>query len=174
MRTQIVIASDTHGYGQFLPLLEKAYPHADVYLHCGDLEEDPHSYPHWIFVAGNNDFYGDDRVMPGARVVTINGIRIFQTHSHRFGYYNREEKIAARARELNCQIAVFGHTHVPMARQIHGVWLINPGSLRFPRDGNSPCYAVIDVDDDGTVHPHLLHEEDWPFASPVKKSRWGW
>ncbi|UNT94486.1 metallophosphoesterase [Allobaculum sp. Allo2] len=150
----------------------KAYPHADLFLHCGDLENSPEYFPAWIFVRGNND-YGGNRMMPDSRVVSYAGIRIYMTHSHRLGYYSRLEKLAALAKENDCQIAVFGHTHVPLIKKVNGVLLVNPGSMRFPRDGNSPCYAVIEVDDNDQIHAKLIHQEDWPFKP---KNSWtgGW
>lgn len=173
MGTQIVAVSDTHGLSQVLPLLEKAYPHASAYLHMGDLEDDPRLYPKWIFVRGNNDYmFGME--IPDARVVRVNDTRIYMTHSHRFGYSRREERIAAAAKENDCQIALFGHTHVPVARKIDGIWVVNPGSVAFPRDGKSSCYAVIDIEEDGTIEPHLLHEEEWPFRLPAQNRRWFW
>lgn len=173
MSTQIIVASDTHGASQLLPLLEKAYPEADAYLHCGDLEDDPRMYLYWIFVGGNNDFFFDAQ-MPEERVVSVNGVRVFMTHSHRFSYYRREEQIVAKAKEKGCQIAVYGHTHVPSIVKRDGVWLINPGSMRLPRDGRSGCYAVIEVDNEGHISAGLFHEEDWPFESPIKPFKWRW
>lgn len=172
MKAQIIVASDTHGAGNLLTKLEKAYPHADLFLHCGDLENSPEYFPAWIFVRGNND-YGGNRLMPDSRVVSYAGIRIYMTHSHRLGYYSRLEKLAALAKENDCQIAVFGHTHVPLIKKVNGVLLVNPGSMRFPRDGNSPCYAVIEVDDNDQIHAKLIHQEDWPFKP---KNSWtgGW
>lgn len=43
MSTEIIVASDTHGRGDLLRELERAYPRADLFLHCGDLEESPSS-----------------------------------------------------------------------------------------------------------------------------------
>lgn len=170
MSTQIVAASDTHGMSGLLGKLEQAYPHAALFLHCGDLEDDPRLYPAWILVRGNNDYMYPN--MPDSRVVRYDGIGIYMTHSHLFGYARREEKIAAKAKENDCQIALFGHTHVPVCKQVHGVWLINPGSMRFPRDGKSPCYALITIEDDRSIKAELIHEEDWPFEVEKSKNHW--
>ena len=41
-------------------------------------------------------------------------------------------------------VVLFGHTHVAFDEEKDGVRLINPGALRYPRDGE-PSYAIIDI-----------------------------
>ena len=46
-----------------------------------------------------------------------------------------------------------GHTHIPLVRQVNGTWLVNPGSVGFPKDGNPlAAYAVL------TLGPELSVE----------------
>lgn len=167
MKAEIIVCSDTHGNSLYLEQLEKAYPKADLFIHCGDLEDDACRYPKWIFVRGNNDW---DSGMPAERIISIAGIRIFITHSHLYGYARREEKLAVTALKNNCQVVLFGHTHVPMVRRVDGVLLVNPGSMTFPRDGKEPCYAKLIVEDGGDIKVSLVRSSHWPF--PAKKSYW--
>ncbi len=47
--------------------------------------------------------------------------------------------------ELNQDIVLLGHTHLPMYRRIDGKRFINPGSLGQPRDGDPRAsYAVLE------------------------------
>lgn len=39
-------------------------------------------------------------------------------------------------------ILLTGHTHIPLIRQVQGKWLLNPGSVGFPKDGN-PLAAYL-------------------------------
>lgn len=167
MKAEIIAASDTHGNNGYLEELEKCYPRADLYVHCGDLEDYASRYPDWIFVRGNNDW---DTNMPLERIVTIAGVRIYLCHSHMFSYYNREQQLAAVAKENDCKMVIFGHTHIPMVKKVDGIILINPGSMTFPRDGKPPCYAKIIIEDDGKIRASLIHAPDWPFKA--KKSWW--
>lgn len=168
MKAEIIIASDTHGRNEVLHQLEQAYPKADLFVHCGDLEDYASDYPHWVFVRGNNDL---DYDMPDSRIINIAGVRMYITHSHHFGYYDREHRLAAQGRRENCQVVIYGHTHVPQAEKVDGIWLINPGSMTFPRDGNTPCYAKMIIEDDGSIHVDLIHQEDWPFTIEPKTRR---
>ena len=175
MSAEIIVASDTHGRGDLLTELERAYPRADLYLHCGDLEGYPREYPRWTFVRGNNDYYADSSEMPDVRVVSAGGHRIMMCHSHTFGYYRSRMKLMTEAANRNrCDILLYGHTHVSDLHEENGVLGINPGSLRLPRDGTFPSYARIVIDDDGEVHAVILHEEDWPFQDPEAGKHKGW
>ena len=40
---------------------------------------------------------------------------------------------------------VFGHSHQPMIEQVDGLWLLNPGSVGQPRDGD-PRAAWLEID----------------------------
>ena len=52
------------------------------------------------------------------------------------------ERLAASS---NADVIVFGHTHKPYAKQVHGVWFINAGSVGKPKDGDPrACYLVLD------------------------------
>jgi len=46
---------------------------------------------------------------------------------------------------LGQPIAIYGHTHIPSIREIHGLTLINSGSVGLPYDGDlRASYALID------------------------------
>jgi putative phosphoesterase len=48
-------------------------------------------------------------------------------------------------RDVEEDILLVGHTHIPMIRHINGKWLVNPGSVGFPKDGNPlAAYAVLE------------------------------
>lgn len=169
VKAEIIVASDTHGQNYLLDELSKAYPHADLFLHCGDLEEDVVNYPNWLFVRGNNDW---DSNMPEGRIVTIANIRIYITHSQYFSYGRREEQLVEVAKKNNCQLVLFGHTHVGLIRNIDGILLVNPGSMVLPRDGKPPCYAKIIITDSGQLRATLIYEPDWPFIVQRPKTFW--
>ncbi len=48
--------------------------------------------------------------------------------------------------EVQEDILLTGHTHIPVVRQVNGKWLLNPGSVGFPKDGNpQAAYAVLEL-----------------------------
>jgi putative phosphoesterase len=53
----------------------------------------------------------------------------------------------ARFAQLTYDFVIFGHTHVPMIRQVEGVTVINPGSCSQPRDQDRRgSYAILDLE----------------------------
>ena len=55
-----------------------------------------------------------------------------------------------RAAEENCDIVLYGHTHVPRIDYIAGRYYLNPGSLRQPAEGH-PGYIELNLDGKNTV-----------------------
>ncbi len=53
-----------------------------------------------------------------------------------------------RVRELDCDVVILGHTHVPGLRRIGTLTVVNPGSVGLARDrGGEACYAVCNGGD---------------------------
>lgn len=140
---KIILVSDTHGDNDILYELQARYGNECRYVHCGDLSDDPRHYPGWIVVRGNNDYWGD---FQEHSVLKIEGHRIYVTHSHNCGYLNRTGCMVSLAKDNECDIVFYGHTHIAKHEYINGVHLINPGSTRFPRDGEGPRFAIVNID----------------------------
>lgn len=142
---KFVVVSDNHGLVDLLNSIRIKHQDADAFIHCGDSEMTEYQLSGWASVEGNNDYYAD---LPLSRILNINGFKVFVTHSHKFSYFNRNERMVEKALKEGCQLICFGHTHVFFDEVVDGVRLLNPGSLRYNRDGSKPCYAVVSVDDD--------------------------
>ena len=143
-----LVVSDTHGaHGNLDTAIEREEPF-DVIFHLGDVEGGEHYIQAVVdcpvhIVKGNNDFFAD---LPADKEVKLEGHRIFMTHGH--GYYVSmgEEHIVREARLRQADIALYGHTHRPSVREKEGVLVMNPGSLRYPRqEGRRPSYIVMDI-----------------------------
>lgn len=53
-----------------------------------------------------------------------------------------------RFSNMDADIVVMGHTHIPFERQVGKVQLINPGSVGQPRDYQpGACYAILETHD---------------------------
>lgn len=56
------------------------------------------------------------------------------------------EKQEEIAKELEEDIIVFGHTHIPYVKEVKGKLFINAGSVGRPKDGdNRACYCILTV-----------------------------
>lgn len=142
---RIIVTSDNHGLKKELNMLRELHADYDAFIHCGDSEMTNKELAGWASVAGNNDYYAE---LPEARIVNVNGYKIFVTHSHLVSYFNRTERLVQLAKKNECQMVCFGHTHVYMNEIVDGVHLVNPGSMRYNRDASAPCYAIIHIDNE--------------------------
>lgn len=136
---KIVVMSDSHGCNEELEYVLNKEKDADLFLHCGDICVDSYVYPKVITVKGNNDLYN----YPIERIINLPGHRIMMLHSHTVSYFNKEEILLARAKENNCDIVCYGHTHIPVNIRKDGIIILNPGSLYHNRDGSNISYAII-------------------------------
>jgi hypothetical protein len=131
---RIAVVSDTH-----MPRGARVLPAdcvarlraADLILHAGDLTGI--SFLDWLrelgppieAVHGNMDEPALQALLPETRVVEADGARIGMVHipGPREG---RTERLTALFPD--CQVIVFGHTHLPERGRAGDVWLLNPGS----------------------------------------------
>lgn len=129
MKTALVL-SDTHGYRRGIEELDSLFAENDYIIHLGDTSADGNvirtKYPQkTILINGNCDLapLGDNE-----KVIDIEGIKIFACHGHRYSVKTTLARLAERAKELGCTVALYGHTHTARADVIEGVTLLNPGT----------------------------------------------
>ena len=139
---KIVCVSDNHGTMDPIRQLPSMFPDADYFLHCGDSREPARRYGPYAQVRGNNDFYD----VPDFRVLEIGSHQIFLTHGTRLVYIGSYGFLAAAAKQRNCDIALFGHTHIYCDTVEDGVRCLNPGSVWHNRDGSDPSFMIIELE----------------------------
>lgn len=143
----IVVLSDTHGYKKSLEELDAIFAESDIIIHLGDTSTDGNliksKYPDKTYVInGNCDLYplGKDEM-----VIEVEKVKIFACHGHRYGVKTTLTRLAERAKELSCKLALYGHSHKMREDEIDGVLLINPGAgTRYCQ--RSYAYVVINED----------------------------
>ncbi len=153
---RIVLISDSHGNYSALEKVWSRCSDADWLVHLGDGECDVDSFimthrdyeSKIIHVAGNCDIYS---LKPAFFVLEIAGHRIFLTHGHLYAVKNSLEIIKRTAKEYNCDIVCYGHTHVRYNRFEDGLYIMNPGSCSAPHDGLPPSFGSIDFPDEKSV-----------------------
>lgn len=151
---RILLVSDTHRMnGNFYEVLEKEAP-IDMVIHCGDAEGSEYELAavagcDFECVCGNNDFF---TVLPKERVLDIAGNKIFVTHGHCYNVSAGYDRLADEALSRGCNMAFFGHTHIPFMEEVNDVFLVNPGSLTYPRQhGRIPTYVIAETDENGEI-----------------------
>jgi putative phosphoesterase len=121
---------------------------ADLVLHGGDfvsmafLEDLQRLGPPVEAVSGNMDEPALKDTLPKQHVVEAGGVRIGMLHNAgpRVG---REARLAARFED--CEVVVYGHTHVPQVERFQHLWILNPGSPTERRSAPSHSMIVVTI-----------------------------
>lgn len=149
---RVVLISDNHSLKEPLEYVREKYSDYDYFLHCGDSELPKYLLGGFAAVCGNNDRYGE---FPQNLVISIGDHQVYVTHGHRDFFMGKLEMLASSAKAKGCDIACFGHTHVPFDGTIDGVRLLNPGSAWHNRDGSPASYMLLTFDG-GRVDAQLM------------------
>lgn len=146
---RLVIVSDSHGNRwNMLEAIEREAS-ADVVYFLGDGYRDFEAAENlhggkkaFIGVNGNCDF---GCTLPQKDIRNLDGIKIYATHGYaekvKFGLWGLEEQ----AKNEDCSLVLFGHTHQPLKFYKDGVHYFNPGSIR------EGFYGVVDITPKGIM-----------------------
>ena len=131
---RILVVSDTHNKHEYLDMaIEEVQP--DRIFHLGDGDgceiymEAVAGCPVEI-VRGNCDFAS---TLPAEVVMRVGAHVVMLTHGHYYQVNYGTEELIEAAREKGADVVMYGHTHVPEISEHHGVLVINPGSISYPR-----------------------------------------
>jgi predicted phosphodiesterase len=98
--------------------------------------------------------------------MTVRGRRVLLTHTspgsgkEYLTLATSDEELREVADEAQADVIISGYSHRPFARQIDGVWFINPGSAGHPLDGDPRAsYATLEFDPELRVE-HFRIEYD--------------
>ena len=160
----------------FRLIVEKAGPSCDALVFCGDGAGDFVSCmddaasdaafaefvpPVAAFVEGNGDadrfpvrfnpagkkssdvFY--ELIIPKRQILQAAGHVIYAVHGHEQGAYYGTEALERECEAAGADIALYGHTHIA-AEMRRGVYVVNPGSISYPRSLTPPSFAVLELD----------------------------
>lgn len=145
------VFSDTHtNTTLMLEAVKRTRP--DVIIHLGDHERDTavlkEEFPDTPLysVAGNCDFAPS---VPLVDIVPLGPVKAFITHGHLYNVeYRQLDSLVYAAQEQHAQLALYGHTHIPLYEELGGVKIINPGTAG---KGRKLTWALIEVFDNGGI-----------------------
>ena len=160
---KLVIASDIHGSAFYCRKLLEAYEKegaqrlillGDILYH-GPRNDLPQEYaPKEVIrmlnehkqeiyaVRGNCEAEVDQMVLEfpvlaDYMLLMLGERMVYATHGH---VYNEKNLPPMQPGD----ILLHGHTHVLRAEEKEGIWILNPGSVSIPKEGNPPTYAVLE------------------------------
>lgn len=134
---KILLVSDSHGHNEILKNLVRQYPNMNFYFHAGDSQSSPYEIAPFISVKGNCDY--DEDFMDHIKINTPYG-NLYMTH--------KPLTNPNIIKENDIKILINGHTHVPQIKKVEDLYILNPGSVVYPRLDNSPSYMIIDIEKD--------------------------
>ena len=163
---RILIMSDSHGRNENVELaiaqVREEIGEFQMLIHLGDVGdareiESLAGVPCYI-VRGNTDY---DAKLLNANVIEAGGHRIFATQGHLYQVDMRLDLLRFAALENDCDIAMYGHTHVPyLEEDPDDITILNPGSISKPRQADHRyTYMVMEIDDEDEVTYELRYVE---------------
>ncbi|MCX7708686.1 MAG: phosphodiesterase [Clostridia bacterium] len=115
-----------------------------------------------IAIRGNCDSEVDEMVLDFPLMSTYStifyeGRRLFLTHGHIY-HGNNLPKLK------DGDVFLYGHTHVPVAEKKGNIYIINPGSITFPKENSPNSYGILDgnhfriKDLDGNLYKEVIFD----------------
>lgn len=157
---KILVLSDTHGDTNKAEEAIRRNKGINLIIHLGDYFRDAQKLSSMFpdipieYIYGNSDFMIED--VPAEKILEVDGKRIFITHGHRYSVKWDYDKLYKKAEEMNVDVLLFGHTHIPDLIEKDRYCVLNPGSTSDPRDDSNESYAIIDIES-GKVEPKLCY-----------------
>ncbi len=144
MKTFLLL-SDTHGNIAAVEKLAPIMAEADYVIFLGDGLRDLSRFAlgqkdKFRLAEGNCDFFSSGEK---EGFMEVEGVKLMFCHGHRYGVKRGLTDLLARAKEENCALALYGHTHEARIDRMDGVTLINPGSMTKFTAKPSYCYLVL-------------------------------
>lgn len=116
-------------------------------LHVGDFVtvavlDDLRAFGPIAAVHGNMDEAALKAALPGRLVVESEGLRFGLVHD---GGPERERHARLHAEFPECDVVVYGHSHLPEVARVVETWIVNPGSPTERRRAPSQTMAVVEA-----------------------------
>ena len=144
---KVIVVSDNHFAKEGIEFIKKEYKDIDYFLHCGDSDMYSDDLVGWNVVSGNHDQFFSP--FPQELILEIEEHRFLIVHGHKhgifLGYY---DTLVEDAKNKKCDVVCFGHIHWYVDGERKGIRLLNPGSIRYPRDGADMSYMYLEVTKD--------------------------
>ncbi|TDQ39189.1 metallophosphoesterase family protein [Aureibacillus halotolerans] len=171
MPNKLLVLSDSHGFDVELDLLwDRHSKDIEAIIHCGDSELSPKAdeLEGMVTVKGNCDIGS----FPEVVTHSWEGLRIYVSHGHLHGVKGSSDQIVQSAKRADADIVMHGHSHIAEAYENEGILVLNPGSVRLPRQRVEATYALLERKDNAVEISFLefntgklVFKENWSIPS---------
>lgn len=165
---KIVVISDTH-----MPRMNKKLPdrlieelkNADAIIHAGDwttlsVYEALAAYAPTYGVAGNNDGSEIIKKFGYRKLMEIEGCRIGLVHGHGTGgRVNTETRAREAFKGKQLHVLIFGHSHIPVMKQLGKMLIFNPGSPTDKRRQPSYSFGMMELAAGTVKARHIFYND---------------
>lgn len=154
---RLIVFSDTHGSFSAAHEIVERNQNPCTFIFLGDGEKEINKlkiiYPETTIlkVSGNCD----SSYTPDSDLLQVGKVKVFFTHGHRYNVKYETDTLYEKAKELDAQVVLFGHTHIRHYEYRDGIHILNPGSAALPKDGKDPSYAFVDICPGGIMCGHV-------------------
>ena len=145
---KIAVISDTHKLINKVLHSLRNMENLDLIIHLGDYAKDAREIEkamniETICVRGNGDYL--DKDVDLEKVLEIYNKKIFLTHGHNYDVKNGVSKLFYRAKELECDVVLFGHTHMSTILEYENILILNPGSPEEPSSVSKGSIGLLEI-----------------------------
>ncbi|MBO8159836.1 metallophosphoesterase [Thermosyntropha sp.] len=146
--TKIAVLGDTHSD---IEKAEKVFIEEGVeyFLFTGDYYSDAVKLSKklnigFTGVIGNCDLAFQSAIgFPEEEFLLIGDKKVYMVHGHQYRVKENLNVLYYRALEVEADVVIFGHTHIPVCEEINQIWFLNPGSPTKPRNKNCGTWGLI-------------------------------
>ena len=149
---KILVISDTHGFEYETEEILKKERNSDIIIHLGDggadlLEMKEYTAFKPVYnIKGNCDTSAYN--FPLRLISYFDSIKFYACHGHTHNVKTNLMALYFAAKEQDCRIALFGHTHVQFKDEYDGIHLFNPGCAANGK------YGIMTVTENGFELEH--------------------
>lgn len=152
----IAVASDTHRSNFYINKVKDAIKNAEVLIHLGDNTNDCDAlnkeFKGMVYgVSGNCDYFTK---YPLEEIVEVLDKKILITHGHVYEVKFGLGALIKRAKELQVDMVLFGHTHEAIIIEEDNIIIMNPGSASMPRNGKNTI-GFIEIEEDKPINTYF-------------------
>ncbi len=144
---KIGVVSDTHRMKKFIDKTIPYLKECDLIIHAGDNFLDS-KYIYTLTnvpvmaVRGNCDFENVEEEL----VFEVEDKTIFLCHGDKYCVKYGIDMLESKAKSINADLVVFGHTHIPLCIQRDEILYLNPGSVSLPREVSYRSFVILDIE----------------------------
>lgn len=149
---RIAVLGDTHNNIDHLAAMLKRQE-VEYFLFTGDYYDDAIRLARearigFTGVLGNCDLINGKTGASLEEYIDIGGKKVYLLHGHQYRVKEGLNALYYRALEVEADVVIFGHTHVPFCERIGDILFLNPGSPAKPRQRLKGTYMLIDTGKD--------------------------